>query len=109
MAEVAPITSHAAHVGIWVCRYRREPMRMKSEAEPAIEMPSAERTELIIVIIRIFLRRGFRASCCSFRYSLSTAFNSFRNEIINSFSEILLSSKIITSQAIENSLLVTKE
>ena len=63
----------------------------------------------IIVIIRIFLRRGFRASCCSFRYSLSTAFNSFRNEIINSFSEILLSSKIITSQAIENSLLVTKE
>jgi len=94
------MTSHAVHVGIWVCRYRREPMRMKSAAEPAIEMPSAKRTAPIIVIIRIFLMRGFRASCCLFRYSLSIAFISFRNEIISSFSEILLSRKIITPQTL---------
>lgn len=109
MAAVTPIMSHAAHEGKKVCRYRNEPIKMKSAAEPAMEMPSAKSTAPVMAIIRVFLSRGFRASFSLLRYSLSTAFNSFKNETINSFNEIFPSSKTLTPQTTQHSLPIAKK
>jgi hypothetical protein len=88
MAEVAPMMSQACHAGIVVSRYRSEPMSMKSEAGPANDIPSAIRTEPVMLIIKSFLRRCFSAASCLLAYSLSAAFNSSKNKVITSLSDI---------------------
>jgi len=80
IAEVALMMSQASHAGIVVSKYRSEPMSMKSDAEPANEIPRAIKTEPVMLIIKSFLRRCFSAASCLLTYSLSAAFNSSRNK-----------------------------
>lgn len=79
MAAVAPMISHACQAGRKVSRYLSEPMSMNSDADPAKEIPSAISTAPIMLMIKIFLRRTFRAASCLLRYSFRVAFNSSKN------------------------------
>ena len=90
MAEVAPVMCQASHAGIVVSRYRREPMSMNREAEPANEIPSAIKTEPTMLTMSSFFMRCFAAVSASLAYSLSAAFISFRIAAIISLSDIFI-------------------
>src|SRR5665648_332528 len=84
MADVAPIMYQACQAGKKVSRYRRDPMSMNNDADPAIEIPNASSTALVIDKIKSFFTRAFRAVSCLSAYSLSAAFTSSRKDIMAS-------------------------
>ena len=90
MAEVVPMISHACHAGIDVSKYRKEPMRINRDADPASEIPNAIKTELTMLTIRSFLIRCLKATSASFAYSLSAALISFRIAAIISLMDIFI-------------------
>lgn len=90
MAEVAPVMYQACHAGMVVSRYRREPMSMKRDAEPANEMPNAIKTEPTMLTMRSFLMRCLAAVSASLTYSFNAALISFRIAAINSLSDIFI-------------------
>lgn len=80
-----PVMYQAFHAGISVMRYSSDPMRMKREADPINEITRVVKTLTIMLEIRSFLRRFFRAVSVSFRYSFKMAFISLNNASIISF------------------------
>ncbi len=84
-ADVAAMTYHACHAGRKVSRYRSEPIRKNSAAAPAMEMPMDIMTALVMLMMRSFFRRFFRAASCFWMYSFRVAFASFRNWVMRSF------------------------
>lgn len=87
-AAEAPIISHACQAGRNVCRYLSEPMSMNSAADPAMEIPSAINTAPIMLMIRILLRRAFRAASCLLRYCFMVAFTSSKNWVSSCLKDI---------------------
>ncbi len=85
---VAAMTSQACHAGRNVSKKRSVPMRKNSDAAPANEIANAKITMPVMLIIRIFLRRAFRAASCLSAYSLMTHFNSSRKDLIISLSAV---------------------
>ncbi len=69
-------------------------MRKNSEAAPAIEMPMDIMTALVMLMMRSFFRRFFRAVSCFWAYSFRIAFISSRNWVMMSFRPDFFSVKV---------------
>ena len=69
-------------------------MRKNRAAEPANEIASAISTAPTMEIIKIFLRRTFRAASCLPAYSFKAAFSWSKNRAINSLSSVKASTHL---------------
>ena len=78
----------AFHAGMKVIRYFNDPMRVKRAADPINEMTRVNKTLIIMLVIKSFLRRFFRAVSVSCTYSFRIAFISLNNALIISLKEV---------------------
>jgi hypothetical protein len=78
----------AFHAGIKVPRYFSDPISVKMAADPRKEMTKANKMLIIMLVIRSFLSRFFRAASVSCTNSLRMTFNSLNNASIISLKEV---------------------
>ena len=83
-----PVMYQAFHAGMKVIRYFSDPISVKMAADPKNEMTRANKTLIIMLVIRSFLRRFFRAASVSCTNSLRMAFISLNNTLIISPKEV---------------------
>ena len=86
--EVMPMTYKAAHSGIEVLRYLKDPINMKRAAVPINEIASAIKTLPTMLMMSNLLRRFLKTASASFKYSLRISLISLRIALNISLIEI---------------------